>query len=100
MPKGRPPRKNLPAKVPPSGVTLPAPLPSLKEQAKELYLTYDKDLDRYRTPDEIISALGISSSQLNDWRHNGEWVAEREELERSLLEERFAVRRRKTSRVA
>ncbi len=58
----------------------------LKRQAKDLYFAH-------KPKAEISRALGLSTRQLNKWAKEEEWALQREDEDRSLIEDSYASRK-------
>jgi hypothetical protein len=66
--------------------------PEVIERAKNLYF-------QYRSLNQIAQDLGVSTAQLSRWRRDGEWLAERENAERGLIEDGFSQRKLTIARI-
>ncbi len=69
-----------------------AEMAKLRERAKELYFAYN-------THQQICEVLKLDSRSLTDWRRAEGWDAEREGIERGIIEDAFSARKMSLARV-
>lgn len=63
-----------------------SPNDAIKRQAHDLYLAHQTSAD-------ISRALGVTPKTLTKWRREGSWEIEREDADRSLIDDNFAARK-------
>jgi hypothetical protein len=87
------------AKPPDDGEATPdlllpsAPAPSQEQAAKALYM-------QHKSAADISRELGVSLRQIARWRTEGDWALEREQEDRSLIEDGFSGRKVTVARLA
>ena len=65
---------------------------TVREQAKQLFM-------KYVSFEDICRQLAVSSATVATWRKRDGWAIQREEAERSIIEDGFASRRVAISRI-